>query len=234
MLIVTPRSTSSGARSIRSKAVNRVVDPSRSASTLVIAAVRVVLPWSTWPMVPMFRCGLERTNCCLVIGVLEVTGRVGAARLRLAGTARAEPPIPAPRTGQTRRASGARTLLRRLWQREEGQRRAPASRADTAATAPGRSTPAGLRVATITHMPQRCQAGSDLSPDLPVAASGWSAEAAEELAQVADDPAGAVSQYSITWVRKRSRSTLPRFSPPNPMNSSLFQASWPAGESVSP
>jgi hypothetical protein len=29
---------------------------------LVIAAVSVVLPWSTWPMVPTFRCGLLRSN----------------------------------------------------------------------------------------------------------------------------------------------------------------------------
>jgi hypothetical protein len=28
--------------------------------TLVMAAVRVVLPWSTWPMVPMLRCALSR------------------------------------------------------------------------------------------------------------------------------------------------------------------------------
>src|SRR3989344_6550081 len=27
-----------------------------------MAAVRVVLPWSTWPMVPTLRCGLERSN----------------------------------------------------------------------------------------------------------------------------------------------------------------------------
>src|SRR5699024_11459683 len=33
-----------------------------SASTLVIAAVVVVLPWSTCPMVPMFTCGFERSN----------------------------------------------------------------------------------------------------------------------------------------------------------------------------
>ena len=28
--------------------------------TFVIAAVNVVLPWSTCPMVPMFKCGLVR------------------------------------------------------------------------------------------------------------------------------------------------------------------------------
>jgi hypothetical protein len=30
--------------------------------TCVIAAVKVVLPWSTWPIVPTFKCGLERSN----------------------------------------------------------------------------------------------------------------------------------------------------------------------------
>src|SRR5882672_3100917 len=33
-----------------------------SADTLVSADVRVVLPWSTWPMVPTFTCGLLRSN----------------------------------------------------------------------------------------------------------------------------------------------------------------------------
>src|SRR3712207_7314802 len=32
------------------------------ASVLVIAAVSVVLPWSTCPMVPTFRCGLFLSN----------------------------------------------------------------------------------------------------------------------------------------------------------------------------
>src|ERR1700732_447181 len=32
------------------------------ASTLVIAAVSVVLPWSTCPIVPTFTCGLLRSN----------------------------------------------------------------------------------------------------------------------------------------------------------------------------
>jgi hypothetical protein len=27
-----------------------------------MAAVRVVFPWSTWPIVPIFTCGFERTN----------------------------------------------------------------------------------------------------------------------------------------------------------------------------
>jgi hypothetical protein len=47
MLIVMPRAISSGARSIRSKATKRLTEPSCSASTLVMAAVSVVLPWST-------------------------------------------------------------------------------------------------------------------------------------------------------------------------------------------
>ena len=39
----------------------------RSASTLVIAAVSVVLPWSTCPIVPTFTCGLVRSNFCFAI-----------------------------------------------------------------------------------------------------------------------------------------------------------------------
>jgi len=33
-----------------------------SPKYLVIAAVNDVLPWSTWPIVPMFTCGLLRSN----------------------------------------------------------------------------------------------------------------------------------------------------------------------------
>src|SRR5438477_13158623 len=33
-----------------------------SAETFVSAAVRVVFPWSTWPIVPTFTCGLFRSN----------------------------------------------------------------------------------------------------------------------------------------------------------------------------
>src|SRR5579885_676494 len=58
-----PRSRSSGALSIWSKAVNWA--SLRAASTLVIAAVRVVLPWSIWPIVPTFACGLVRSNLAL-------------------------------------------------------------------------------------------------------------------------------------------------------------------------
>src|SRR5206468_8593090 len=38
-----------------------------SADTLVRAAVRVVLPWSMWPMVPTFTCGLLRSNFSLAM-----------------------------------------------------------------------------------------------------------------------------------------------------------------------
>src|SRR6266850_201275 len=37
--------------------------------TLVMAAVKVVLPWSTCPIVPMFTCGLLRSNFSLLIFV---------------------------------------------------------------------------------------------------------------------------------------------------------------------
>ena len=41
--------------------------PSFSDSVLEMAAVSVVLPWSTWPMVPMLTCGLERSNFSLAM-----------------------------------------------------------------------------------------------------------------------------------------------------------------------
>src|SRR5690606_4890670 len=55
-----------GAASIASYALNS--PPKRSAPILVSAAVSVVLPWSTWPMVPTFTCGLVRSNLPLDIG----------------------------------------------------------------------------------------------------------------------------------------------------------------------
>src|SRR5687767_8968293 len=56
-----PRPFSSGALSIWSKATNCTFGLC-FASTFVIAAVSVVFPWSTCPIVPMFTCGLERSN----------------------------------------------------------------------------------------------------------------------------------------------------------------------------
>jgi translation elongation factor TU len=49
-----------GAASIASYALNS--PPKRSAPTFVSAAVSVVLPWSTWPIVPTFTWGLVRSN----------------------------------------------------------------------------------------------------------------------------------------------------------------------------
>src|SRR4051812_47735949 len=60
-----PRSRSSGALSIWSYAMNCALP--EAACVLVIAAVRVVLPWSTWPIVPMLTCGLLRMNFSLDI-----------------------------------------------------------------------------------------------------------------------------------------------------------------------
>src|SRR5487761_2088574 len=65
-----PRAFSSGALSIWSYAVN--VAPPDFASTLVMAAVSVVLPWSTWPIVPTLQCGLVRANFALAIFVVSV------------------------------------------------------------------------------------------------------------------------------------------------------------------
>src|SRR5215213_2277025 len=63
MAIVMPRSRSSGALSILSKGVKSTFGL-RSWSTFVMAAVSVVFPWSMWPIVPMFTCGLFRSNFC--------------------------------------------------------------------------------------------------------------------------------------------------------------------------
>src|SRR5438067_6647069 len=62
-----PRWRSSGALSIDSNERTAVSPPTFSASTFVIAAVSVVLPWSMWPIVPTLRCGLVRSNFCLPI-----------------------------------------------------------------------------------------------------------------------------------------------------------------------
>src|SRR5664280_3904410 len=64
--MVMPRCFSSGALSIWSNGVKLVVG-SLSWSTLVMAAVSVVLPWSMCPMVPTFTWGFVRWNFCLAI-----------------------------------------------------------------------------------------------------------------------------------------------------------------------
>src|SRR5215207_1946848 len=77
--MVMPRCFSSGALSICSKATAWLAGSSgtRLASTLVIAAVKVVLPWSTWPMVPTFRCGFVLSNLPLAIILLLPLGYLG-------------------------------------------------------------------------------------------------------------------------------------------------------------
>src|SRR4051812_16311213 len=65
-----PRAFSSGALSIWSKADASLRSGYLSCSTLVIAAVKVVLPWSMCPMVPMLTCGLVRSNFAFATVVL--------------------------------------------------------------------------------------------------------------------------------------------------------------------
>src|SRR5260221_7652604 len=67
-----PRSRSSGALSIWSKATY-LLAALALASTLVMAAVKVVFPWSTCPIVPTFTCGFVRSNFCLAISELLLT-----------------------------------------------------------------------------------------------------------------------------------------------------------------
>src|SRR5215470_7278075 len=64
-----PRSFSSFALSIWSNGVKGFTSGNLSWSTLVIAAVRVVFPWSMCPMVPMLTCGLVRWNLAFATGV---------------------------------------------------------------------------------------------------------------------------------------------------------------------
>src|ERR1700731_3586553 len=66
--MVIPRSLSSFALSIWSNGVKGLTSGNLSCSTLVIAAVRVVLPWSICPMVPMLTCGLVRWNLAFATG----------------------------------------------------------------------------------------------------------------------------------------------------------------------
>ena len=65
MAMVMPRSRSSGALSMVSKA-RYSASPLR-ARYLVMAAVSDVLPWSMCPIVPMLTCGLVRSNFFLAI-----------------------------------------------------------------------------------------------------------------------------------------------------------------------
>ena len=81
MAIVIPRSRSSGALSIVSNA--RYSASPFSARYLVIAAVRVVLPWSMWPIVPMLTCGLLRSNFFLATAGFSLLDQ---ARLSPLGT----------------------------------------------------------------------------------------------------------------------------------------------------
>ncbi len=66
MAMVMPRAFSSGALSIWSKAVKATFG-FFSWRTFVIAAVRVVLPWSMCPIVPTLTWGFVRSNFFLAI-----------------------------------------------------------------------------------------------------------------------------------------------------------------------
>ena len=66
-----PRAFSSGALSIWSY-VRTAIFRFFFASTIVIAAVSVVFPWSTCPIVPTFTCGFVRSNFCLAMDLSSV------------------------------------------------------------------------------------------------------------------------------------------------------------------
>src|SRR3990172_6863184 len=86
MAMVMPRSRSSGALSMLKK--SRCGAQPLYESTLVIAEVSVVFPWSTWPIVPTLRWGFVRSNFCLAIPVSSLFTQPGlmvAARSRQRG-----------------------------------------------------------------------------------------------------------------------------------------------------
>src|SRR5436305_9176978 len=70
--MVMPRSRSSGALSIESNERNLILGLCL-LNTLVMAAVSVVLPWSIWPIVPTFTCGLLRSNFSFAIASPQST-----------------------------------------------------------------------------------------------------------------------------------------------------------------
>src|SRR3954452_17629049 len=85
-----PRARSSGALSIDPK--SRYLACPCMPSTFVIAAVSVVLPWSTCPIVPTFTCGLFRSNLCFAIAshhlvLLDPGGQCTGPVLRETGDA---------------------------------------------------------------------------------------------------------------------------------------------------
>ncbi len=57
--MVIPLAFSSGAASISSNFLASALPA--AANVPVIAAVNVVLPWSTWPIVPTLTCGFVRS-----------------------------------------------------------------------------------------------------------------------------------------------------------------------------
>src|SRR5205807_9139618 len=74
--MVMPRAFSSGALSIESNDRNWFLGLC-FCNTLVMAAVRVVLPWSMCPIVPTFTCGFVRSNFFLAI---SFQSRLGITR----------------------------------------------------------------------------------------------------------------------------------------------------------
>ena len=80
MVTVLARRALSGALAIRSYAMHFGLALA-SPSILMIAAVSVVLPWSMWPMVPTFTCGLVRSNFSFAIAHLRAVLPVRATDL---------------------------------------------------------------------------------------------------------------------------------------------------------
>src|SRR4029078_12972331 len=68
--------------------------PNLADSTVVIAAVSVVLPWSTWPIVPTLMCGLVRSHFPFAIFPLLTKSQDLQKLVPMAGIGPATSPLP--------------------------------------------------------------------------------------------------------------------------------------------
>src|SRR5688572_30476048 len=67
-----------------------------SAATFVSAAVRVVLPWSMWPIVPTLTCGLDRSNFSFAIALSVYFAGSASRNPAYCGAGLDGPPIRGP------------------------------------------------------------------------------------------------------------------------------------------
>src|SRR2546426_8975208 len=83
-----------GIRDYKVTGVQTCALPISFDSTLVIAAVSVVFPWSMCPIVPTFMCGLDRSNFSLAIATLSTPSLTSCTHTRSNHVSKAHPAAP--------------------------------------------------------------------------------------------------------------------------------------------